>query len=403
MGFLTDAIGAGGAIYGFDSNIDDVKDQGKKAMERAQTAATAVQGQTQFKPFAVTSGAGTTSADAAGNINMSLNAQNQNLQNQLQSSGLNMLGQQQSLSDTYGETRSALGLGNVEAERGQILRSLQGELGAAGLNPLDRSREQSLIGMLQGGGQGQQDIYNQLEALQANGREQDRLGLEERLFAQGRGGVRTAQFGGTPEQLAMAQAQENARLGNSVQSYQLAQQSQNQASQQALQGIQQAGAETGMFADIGFQGGASALGNLQAGANAQDRAAQTALQTQSQLAQLGQSQIQGSYTPQNQLFAQMGLGNDTSNLLGAQNRQGAQLGTSLIEKGLETQSEASTVAGNLRQQQIKAITQLLTGGANAASGVANSNMGGVANMVSGMAKQGAGSGGGLLNWVKGFI
>ena len=289
MGFLTEAVGAGGAIYGFNSNINDVEQQGKDAMQRAQTAATAVQGQTQFKPFAVTSGVGSSAADASGNLNFDLNAQNQNLQNQLQQSGLGMLGQQQTLSDTFGETSGALGLGNVEAERGQILRSLQGELGAAGLNPMNRTREQDLMGMLQGGGQGQQDIFNQLEALQAGGREQDRLGLEERLFAQGRGGVRTAQFGGTPEQLALAQAQEQARLGNSVQSYQLAQQSQNQASQQALQAIQQAGAETGMFADIGFQGGNAALQNLQAGSGAQAQAAQAALQTQAQLANLGQA------------------------------------------------------------------------------------------------------------------
>ena len=399
MGFLTDAVGAGGAIYGFNSNINDVEQQGKDAMQRAQTAATAVQGQTQFKPFAVTSGVGTSAADASGNLDFNLNAQNQNLQNQLQQSGLGILGQQQSLADTFGQASGALGLGNVEAERGQILRSLQGELGALGLDPMNRSREQSLIGMLQGGGQGQQDIFNQLEALQAGGREQDRLGLEERLFAQGRGGVRTAQFGGTPEQLAMAQAQEQARLGNSVQSYQLAQQSQNQASNQALQAVQQAGAETGMFADIGFQGGQNALQNLQAGSGAQQQAAQAALQVQAQLANLGQSQIQGSFAPQNQLFAQMGLGNDTSNLYSAGARQGAQLGTSLIEKGLETQSESGAVAGNLRQQQIQAITQLLTGGANAASGLGNTD----AYSAADIAGTGGGGTGGFLDLIKRYL
>jgi hypothetical protein len=401
MGFLSDAVGAGGAIYGFNSNINDVEQQGKDAMQRAQTAADAVQAQTQFKPFAVTSGVGTTGADASGNLNFDLNAQNQNLQNSLQQSGLGMLGQQQSLADTFGQTSGQLGLGNVEAERGQILRSLQGELGAAGLDPMNRTREQDLMGMLQGGGQGQQEIFNQLEALQASGREQDRLGLEERLFAQGRGGVRTAQFGGTPEQLAMAQAQEQARLQNSVQSYELAQQSQNQASQQALQAIQQAGAETGMFADIGFQGGNAALQNLQAGAGAQQAAAQAALQTQAQLANLGQSQIQGSFAPQNQLFAQMGLGNDTSNLYSAGQRQGAQLGTSLIEKGLETQSESGAVAGNLRQQQIQAITQLLTGGANAAANLGGNTDAYSASDIAGTSP--TSGGGGLLDMIKRYL
>ena len=362
MGFLTDAINLGGPAYIAERGIQNVQDQSQQARQTAQAGATQMQNQTQFKPFAVTSGVGSAGLNAQGNINMNLNAQTQDLQNQLQQSGLGMLGQQQSLADTFGQTSGALGLGDVGAERGELLRNLQGELGAAGLDPTNRSREQDLIGTLQGGGQGQQDIFNQLEALQASGREQDRLGLEERLFAQGRGGVRTAQFGGTPEQLAMAQAQEQARLGNAAQSYQLAQQSQNQASQQALAGIQQAGAETGMFADIGFQGGNAALQNLQAGSGAQQAAAQTALQTQAQLANLGQSQIQGSFDPQRMLLEQMDAANQTGSLVSAGQRTGAQLGASMLQAGMGTQADLSKLEGDLRQQQMSGLVSLLTSG-----------------------------------------
>jgi hypothetical protein len=362
MGFLTDAINLGGPAYIAERGIQNVQDQSQQARQTAQAGATQMQNQTQFKPFAVTSGVGSAGLNAQGNINMNLNAQTQDLQNQLQQSGLGMLGQQQSLADTFGQTSGALGLGDVGAERGELLRNLQGELGAAGLDPTNRSREQDLIGTLQGGGQGQQDIFNQLEALQAGGREQDRLGLEERLFAQGRGGVRTAQFGGTPEQLAMAQAQEQARLGNAAQSYQLAQQSQNQASQQALAGIQQAGAETGMFADIGFQGGNAALQNLQAGSGAQQAAAQTALQTQAQLANLGQSQIQGSFDPQRMLLEQMDAANQTGSLVSAGQRTGAQLGASMLQAGMGTQADLSKLEGDLRQQQMSGLVSLLTSG-----------------------------------------
>tara|TARA_R110000803_G_scaffold61433_1_gene121235 strand:+ start:188 stop:1333 length:1146 start_codon:yes stop_codon:yes gene_type:complete len=369
MGFLTDAINLGGPAYIAERGIQNVQDQSQQARQTAQAGATQMQNQTQFKPFAVTSGVGSAGLNAQGNINMNLNAQAQDLQNQLQQSGLGMLGQQQSLADTFGQTSGALGLGDVGAERGELLRSLKGELGAAGLDPTNRSREQDLIGTLQGGGQGQQDIFNQLEALQASGREQDRLGLEERLFAQGRGGVRTAQFGGTPEQLAMAQAQEQARLGNAAQSYQLAQQSQNQASQQALAGIQQAGAETGMFADIGFQGGNAALQNLQAGSGAQQAAAQTALQTQAQLANLGQSQIQGSFDPQRMLLEQMDAANQTGSLVSAGQRTGAQLGASMLQAGMGTQADLSKLEGDLRQQQMKGLVDLLTSGqANSPNG-----------------------------------
>jgi hypothetical protein len=70
----------------------------------------------------------------------------------------------------------------------------------------------------------EEQIYGQIsEALSPQQRAQQ-LGLEERLAAQGRLGVRTAEFGGTPEALAMqkAQAQQlaQARLGAAQQARQ---------------------------------------------------------------------------------------------------------------------------------------------------------------------------------------
>ena len=47
----------------------------------------------------------------------------------------------------------------------------------------------------------EEQVYGQLRALQSPEEERQRLALEQRLAAQGRSGVRTAQFGGTPEQL----------------------------------------------------------------------------------------------------------------------------------------------------------------------------------------------------------
>ena len=57
-------------------------------------------------------------------------------------------------------------------------------------------------------------VYEQLRALQSPEEERQRLALEQRMAAQGRTGVRTAQFGGTPEQLAMAKAQAEALIQN---------------------------------------------------------------------------------------------------------------------------------------------------------------------------------------------
>jgi len=74
----------------------------------------------------------------------------------------------------------------------------------------------------------EEQVYGQLRALQTPEEERQRLAQEQRLAAQGRLGVRTAQFGGTPEQLARAKAEAEA---------------QNQA---ALMAMQQSGAEEQM-------------------------------------------------------------------------------------------------------------------------------------------------------------
>jgi hypothetical protein len=57
----------------------------------------------------------------------------------------------------------------------------------------------------------EQAIYDRMRAAQTPEEERERLALEQRLANQGRLGTRSAMFGGTPEQLALAQAQEEAK------------------------------------------------------------------------------------------------------------------------------------------------------------------------------------------------
>ena len=54
-------------------------------------------------------------------------------------------------------------------------------------------------------------IYDRIRATQRPEEMRQRMGLEERLAQQGRLGVTTNQYGGTPEQLAMAKAQAEAQ------------------------------------------------------------------------------------------------------------------------------------------------------------------------------------------------
>lgn len=118
------------------------------------------------------------------------------------------------------------------------------------------------------------DVYERIRATQRPEEERQRLALEERLAQQGRLGVRTSMFGGTPEQLALSKAQEEA---------------QNRAS---LAAIQQAQAEQAQQARLGTQ--YTGLGSQLA---MQDLAAQQAQQ------QLALGALTGSYIPQNQLLA----------------------------------------------------------------------------------------------------
>lgn len=54
----------------------------------------------------------------------------------------------------------------------------------------------------------EQNVLNRMRELRAPAEEEARANLEQRLAAQGRLGVRTDMFGGTPEQLAMAKAEQ---------------------------------------------------------------------------------------------------------------------------------------------------------------------------------------------------
>ena len=108
-----------------------------------------------------------------------------------------------------------------------------------GLSPQEQAIQQQLFGGAQQFYQQaqapttgrEQEIFERIRAVQTPEEQRQRRALEERLAAQGRLGVRTAQFGGTPEQLAMAKAQEEAQNMAAIQAMQQAQAEQMQQAQ----------------------------------------------------------------------------------------------------------------------------------------------------------------------------
>lgn len=366
MGFLSGLLDSAGSIYAFDKDIENVEQVGKDQLADARTYGAEYQQDTAFKPFTVTSGLGSSAVNAQGGVTQTLSEEQANIQNLLQSQANSFLGAG-NLQDFYNTGVDQYGLGSTADRSGAVLGGLDQTLSGLGLGR-SKQRENDLIGILQGGrGAGrEQDIFNQLQAVQQPSQERDRLALEQRLFNQGRGGVQTSMYGGTPEQFAMSKAQEEARLGASVQARQLANQEQQVASQQALQGIQQGQAETNMFGSLGLQGNQQALQQLQAESQARQAAGQQALQTQGQQFQIGQSLLDQSYRPNQELISQLQPGVNLANIAGLGQRQGAELAASLAEAGLQQRGVAQGAAANLRSDQIEAIQNIISAGTSAA-------------------------------------
>ena len=108
--------------------------------------------------------------------------------------------------------------------------------------------------------QREQAVYDRMRAAMSPEEERQRLALEQRMAAQGRSGVRTAQFGGTPEQLALAKAQSEAQNQAMLSAMQFAGQEQQRQSQLG----------TGMLA-AGYVPQAQLLNALQPGMTASER------------------------------------------------------------------------------------------------------------------------------------
>lgn len=287
---LFDAIGGLGAIYGFDKGIKDVQGIGTEALTRAQTGAKNLETQTQFKPFTVTSGVGGGQFDQAGNLGLTMTPEQQAIQSQLQGFGSSMF-------DYLGD-------------------------------PAAREDEQTaLMNMLANGNVAgrEADIMSRLQASVAPEQERARLQLEQRLANQGRLGVQTSMFGGTPEALALEKAIAEQQAGFGVSAMEQARAEQAQESNQRLAALQE------------FRNRTQLSGGL------------------------GLNALSASYQPLEALLGTLSPALQAADIAGAGQRQGAQLGASMLQSGQETQLGAEVAAANLQQQQIQAIANLLGG------------------------------------------
>jgi hypothetical protein len=250
------SLGAGGLLTGKAyQRLGDIGEQARR--ESSELAETGME-QSRFRPFTVTTGTGgalTTTPE--GGLTVGLSPQEQAFQQQM--------------------------FGGAGQFFGQAMQPTQ-------------EREQA--------------VFERIRQAQRPEEERQRLATEERLASQGRLGLRTAQFGGAPEQFALAKAQEESRNQAMLSAMQQAQQEQMQQAQLG-----------GQFMGAGYTPQAQALNALQAGLPA------------AQMAQRGQLYGAGLFgeAEMGGLEALLGSGLGQANLYG-------QLGTGLLSGLLTPQS-----------------------------------------------------------------
>lgn len=126
-------------------------------------------------------------------------------------------------------TATGSGFGSMMGDDGGLQTTMT-------LSPEEQALQQQLFGgaggffgqAMQPTDEREQEIFQRMRTAMSPEEQRQRLEQEQRMAAQGRLGVRTAQFGGTPEQLALAKAQEEARNSAMLGAMQQARQEQMQ-------------------------------------------------------------------------------------------------------------------------------------------------------------------------------
>ena len=444
----------GGASYYLGSeNIDAARQLGRETQEGAAALAAAAQEGSQFKPYTVTSGLANVGTTPEGGFNLNLSPEQQALQSGLlggaQGLSGNLGGQYNPLAgqigqQAYGQAQQQLGQAtsydpSLTAQRGAIggifgqqlgqygqptgmegltqagLGGAMSQFGAAG-QPADiqalRQQYGNLAlqagqGLLSSPEQRQSDIYESIRATQRPEEERASMRLQEQLLGQGRAGISTDAYGGTPEQLAMAKAQ--AEAGNSAalmaRQQAMSEQQQAMANAQGLTGLtsglaglgsdlETAGISRGSsLANVGLAGASAGqqmsqqqLNNLMSLQGADQNAAlqQQALQSGrfnlgsglfglgNQAAQLP-AQLQGQdltnvvnmmnagYMPQQQALSMLSGSAVPAGFADIGRRTGVELGSQLNVAGLEGRLGAEDLANRLQLQQGQGAVDALLG------------------------------------------
>jgi hypothetical protein len=295
--------GTGGQLLGTGLTIDEfnkITDIAQRSAQEQAAIGRQAQQEMAFKPFTVSTGFGGVSTTPEGGYATAL--------------APSLAGQQQQLQALTGSLLG--GMGGVTPDVSGIQQQALGGVGGF------------LTGAMAPMAQREADVYERIRATQRPEEQRAQLALEERLASQGRTGLRTAQFGGSPEQFALAQAQEEAKARASLGAL-----GQAQAEQ-----LQQMGLAESMF---GLGGKAAGLPQaLQAG----------------QLQNIVASQA-AQYSPEQQLLASLTPAISIADLA----RTGQQLGAQTMSTAGISGLEDILQAESLRSQNLRDLYSTILG------------------------------------------
>jgi len=254
-------VNTAGQYYAGQEGIEGARAAGAAGLATGGAIGQAASEASQFKPYTVTSNLATAATTPEGGLAVTLSPEEQ-------------------------------------ARQAQYLQGAQGLLGGLGV----------------GTEQATTDLYNQIRAAQAPEELRRQQAMNEGLFARGRGGITSGQYGGTSEQFAYEKARQEAML-----SAQLA-------------ARQQVGQEQ--------------LRNLQ----------------------LGQGLQTAGYNPQTQALGLFGASAVPSQLASRGQLTGAELAAKGSLAGLEGMMQGEQMANLLQQQQLQAILGGVTGSKDPVTG-----------------------------------
>jgi hypothetical protein len=181
---LGDLAGAGLSYANLQNYYDQYGDIAREAATGAREIGQEAAAASQFRPFTVSTGFGGVTTTPEGGFGTTLSPQQQARQEALSGITGGLLG-----------SYTGAGVPDVSGIQQQALGGVTGAL-TGFMTPM-AAREA--------------DVFERIRAVQRPEEERQRIALQEQLQAQGRTGLRTAQFGGSPEQFALAQAQEEAK------------------------------------------------------------------------------------------------------------------------------------------------------------------------------------------------